>query len=119
MIDCEVGFIDQLRVGQYKKQLNEDLKKLLSPWAYDDQNSITFSDVMYRSQILLYIENRPYINYVSQLNITHTGKEVTSKGFRTCRLLPIQLMNMTLKLQAHILLKINLLYGFNLNNPFL
>ena len=59
-IDCTVGFIDQLSVGQYKKQLNEDLKKLLSPWAYDDQNSITFSDVMYRSQILLYIENRPY-----------------------------------------------------------
>ncbi len=85
-IDCEVGFIDQLRVGQYKKQLNEDLKKLLSPWAYDDQNSITFSDVMYRSQILLYIENRPYVNYVSQLKITQTGKQVTSKGISSMRI---------------------------------
>ena len=85
-IDCEVGFIDQLSVGQYKKQLDEDLKKLFSPWAYDDQNSITFSDVMYRSQILLYIENRPYINYVSQLKITQTGKQVTSKGISHMRI---------------------------------
>ena len=35
---------------------------------------------MYRSQILLYVENRSYIDYVSQLSITHLGKEVNSEG---------------------------------------
>lgn len=86
MIYCKVGFIDQLRVGQYKKQLNEDLKKLLSPWAYEDENSITFSDVLYRSQILLYIENRPYISHVNQFNITQQEVNVITQGIGDMRI---------------------------------
>ena len=88
-IDCEVGFVDQLRVGQYKKQLNEDLKQLLSPWAYEDENSITFSGVVYRSQILLYVENRPYIDYVTELSIIQKGRQVTSKGVGNMKIVSI------------------------------
>ena len=82
-INCKVGFINQLRVGEYKKQLNDDLKKLLSPWASDDKKSVTFSNVLYRSEILLYVERRPYIKYVNKLSITRTideGNEIISSG---------------------------------------
>ena len=69
--------------------MNEDLKRLLSPWAYDSESTITFSDVLHRSQIYLYVENRPYVNYVSQLGITRKideRSEVTSSGISNMKI---------------------------------
>ncbi|MFT3681152.1 MAG: hypothetical protein QM791_12820 [Ferruginibacter sp.] len=55
----------------YKYVLNEDLKKFLSPWAYDDGKEISFGSVYQKSSILNFIEERKYVDVVLDFSATH------------------------------------------------
>ena len=55
--------------GYYLKQLNEDLKRYLSPWAYEEQADITFGSSIYSSTIIHFIEKRPYVDYVANFKL--------------------------------------------------
>ena len=52
----------------YNNQLNEDLKAFLAPWTSDPEN-FNFYRTLYKSQILYFIEQRPYVDYVDITNI--------------------------------------------------
>lgn len=67
--------------GFYLNQLNEDIKRFLSPWAYEEQADITFGSSIHSSALIYFIENRPYIDYVSNLKlIEHIGINAGSQG---------------------------------------
>ncbi|MGL5892602.1 MAG: baseplate J/gp47 family protein, partial [Bacteroidia bacterium] len=51
--------------GYYKNQLNEDIKKFLSPWAYEEGSDIRFGGKLHASFILNFIEEREYVDYVT------------------------------------------------------
>lgn len=48
----------------YQKELNTDLMRLLSPWAFDETHDIAFERKLYKSRIINYIEERHYVDFV-------------------------------------------------------
>ena len=63
--DFSVRFYEQYDPKGYAKILNEALKKYLSPWAYDDYSEIQFGGALYKSRVIAFIEELPYVDFIS------------------------------------------------------
>ncbi len=70
-ISCTVGFYEGRDPGYYLRQLDTDLKEFLSPWAFDYDEDIVFGGQIHRSQIIHFIEQREYIDFVVNLELWH------------------------------------------------
>ncbi|NEQ45471.1 MAG: hypothetical protein F6K00_18790 [Leptolyngbya sp. SIOISBB] len=70
-VDARVSFRQGLDAGYYAGVLNEDLRRFLSPWAYEDGEDIVFGGQIYRSEILAFIEGRDYVDYITDFNLYH------------------------------------------------
>ena len=74
-ITCDVkltsGFSDKT---YYANQLNEDLKSFIAPWIVDSNFIPSFDGIIYKSQIINFIEERPYIDYVINFDVTKNSK---------------------------------------------
>lgn len=55
--------------GFYRQQLNEDINRFLSPWAYEDSADIVIGGRVYANVIINFIDTRPYVDYVSNLKL--------------------------------------------------
>ncbi len=77
----------QANFGYYRRQLEQEIIGLLSPWKVDKGAEIHFGGKIYRSSILNFIEERTYVDYVlnfemdigEQLNL----REATSSTARS------------------------------------
>lgn len=59
-----------LDVPFYQQQLDEDLKKFISPWAFEQQTMPIFNQQkMYVAAIVDFIDELPYIHHIRQLKI--------------------------------------------------
>lgn len=61
----DVEFYSEYDPGMYTTILNEDIQKFLSPWAFGISEDIMFGGKLHKSVILNYIENRDYVDYVT------------------------------------------------------
>lgn len=66
-----VFFISGYDKGYYTKKLNEDIKKFLSPWAFDEGSDIVFGGKIHASYILNFVEEREYVDYVTGFEMYH------------------------------------------------
>ncbi len=71
LVDFKVGFIEGKDAGYYGNLLNEEIKKYLSPWAYEEGEDITFGGKIFSSDILAFIENRDYVDFVNDFKLYH------------------------------------------------
>lgn len=71
LVEADVGFMPGFDPGFYGNQLNEDLKRFLSPWAYEEGEDIIFGGKVFRSDILAFIEKRPYVDFVNNFKLYH------------------------------------------------
>lgn len=55
--------------GFYLQQLNEDLRRFLSPWAYEDTAEIEIGGRIYANVLINFIEERPYVDYVAKIKL--------------------------------------------------
>ena len=55
--------------GYYLKQLNEELVRFLSPWAYEEQSDISFGSSIHGSAVVHFLETRPYVDYIANLKL--------------------------------------------------
>lgn len=55
--------------GYYDKLLVEDIKKFLSPWAYDEGADIVFGGKIHASYIINFIEERSYVDYLTDFTM--------------------------------------------------
>ncbi len=80
LVDCKVAFRTGMDPGFYRNQLEQDIHRFLSPWAYDEGKDITFGGKVYKSEILAFIEGRDYVDYVINFHLYHRflGKNTTS-----------------------------------------
>ncbi|PXY46380.1 baseplate J/gp47 family protein [Flavobacterium hydrophilum] len=69
IIKLDVKFYPQYDENFHKKQLNEDLIKFLSPWAFDTSKQIIFGVELQRSIVIEYIENLHYVDFLSTLEM--------------------------------------------------
>lgn len=49
----------------YKKQLKEEIEQFLAPWAYDHETDIEFGGKISKSVLIDFIEERPYVDFLS------------------------------------------------------
>jgi hypothetical protein len=58
----------------YVQVLNTEIVRFLSPWAYDNASEIAFGGTIYRSALLDFVEERPYVDYVTQFEMYHINE---------------------------------------------
>ena len=72
-IQVQVKVLVALREGLnplfYRKQLDEDLKKFLAPWAFDEGADVLFGGKLYANTVLNFIDNRPYVDYARNIEL--------------------------------------------------
>jgi len=77
-VDLKVAFKQGYDYGYYSEQLNKDLKIFLSPWAYDKGEDIIFGGKISRSDILYFVENLEYVDFITQFDVYHLLDEKTA-----------------------------------------
>ncbi|MCE7991886.1 MAG: hypothetical protein HEP71_07895 [Roseivirga sp.] len=63
-IHCAVKFNEGLDQVYYQAELQSDLMRLLSPWAFDEDKAINFERKLHKSLVINHIEELSYINFV-------------------------------------------------------
>ncbi|QIL74986.1 baseplate J/gp47 family protein [Hymenobacter sp. HDW8] len=58
----------------YVKQLQEAITRFLSPWAFPGrESSISFGGKIYKSVLLNFVEEQPYVDYVTDFQLFHSA----------------------------------------------
>ncbi|MCG2418342.1 baseplate J/gp47 family protein [Aequorivita sp. F47161] len=70
-VKFNVGFDENF----YTKQLEEDIKKYLSPWAFSDTSALNFGVSFHRNKLISYLENQHYIDFLEDVVVKHRTSE--------------------------------------------
>lgn len=65
--------------GYLTQQLNNDIKKFLAPWAYDEGADISFGGKMHASHIINFVEERAYVDYIEDFYMYRSVNNVPDK----------------------------------------
>jgi hypothetical protein len=63
--------------GYYTTQLEQDIVRFLSPWLYDEAEDLTFGGRVHRSSILNFIDEREYVDFVTDFEMDHIVDDET------------------------------------------
>ena len=77
-ISLKVRFNSGYDENYYQKVLQQDLTRLLSPWAFEKTIDLQFGATLHQSIVISYIEKLPYIDHITDLKIKHKGEIKTS-----------------------------------------
>lgn len=69
-----VKFFEQFDEEFYKKQLDEDIKKYISPWAFVADRSIVFDVSLNTNLMLNYVEHLQYVDYIDNIAVYVDGQ---------------------------------------------
>ena len=84
LVDCKVTFYAGFDPGFYGIQLQEDLRRFLSPWAYEEGKDIIFGGKVFKSEILAFVEGRPYVDFVVNFQLYHRFEGAGLPGGISC-----------------------------------
>jgi hypothetical protein len=59
----------------YIQTLQEEITRFLTPWAYSPEADIAFGGTVRKSVLINFIEERPYVDYISQVRMYHRTAE--------------------------------------------
>jgi hypothetical protein len=85
-VQADVVFAAGRDPGYYEGVLNDDLRRFLSPWAYEDGEDILFGARIYRSDILAFVEGREYVDHVTDLQLYHSFDGPPRDGIGSMRI---------------------------------
>jgi hypothetical protein len=66
-----VKFMSGVDKGSNLKRLNKDLIRHLTPWAFDASSELVFSGKIYASNVINFIEERSYVDYITCFKMIH------------------------------------------------
>ncbi len=70
-LDFNVKFYDNLSESFYLQLLNTEIEQFLCPWAFNNTIEITFGGKIYKSALLNFVEERPYVDFVTCFKMNH------------------------------------------------
>ena len=70
-VDFKVAFRPGVDQGEYTNQLNLDIIRFLSPWAFDEGEDLIFNGRIHRSMILNFVEELWYVDFVTCFKMFH------------------------------------------------
>jgi len=76
-VSFNVQFVKGKDKGYYTQLLEEDIQKYLTPWLYDEGADISFGGTLHRSLIINFIEEREYVDFLTDFQMTHITEEQT------------------------------------------
>ncbi|KQT20919.1 hypothetical protein ASG22_15995 [Chryseobacterium sp. Leaf405] len=68
-VQTKVKFFEQYDEIFYLKQLDEDIKKYISPWAFTDAKDIDFNVELNVNHLINYLEQLYYVDYIDEIKI--------------------------------------------------
>ncbi len=79
-IICKVMLTKEasLNSGFFLTQLNTEINRFISPWLFGDKEEAKIGNSLYKSDILLFIKKRAYVEYVSSFSVVHFSKSKTN-----------------------------------------
>lgn len=78
-VEAKIRFKTGFDENFYTGVLNQDITKLLSPWAFDTTSEIKFGQSLQLSVLISYIEKLGYVDYVEDVKLLQ--KTSANKGF--------------------------------------
>jgi len=75
-----VRFKADVDARYYKQQINADLNRFLSPWAYEEGSDIVIGEKIYANSIINFLDQRPYVDYVVELKLFSSTNGVDFKA---------------------------------------
>lgn len=74
LLDFKVRFLSAGDFGVYRDQLNSAIKSFLTPWAFTNTDGIHFGGSINKSVLLNFIEEQPYVDFVTDLKMYHVDE---------------------------------------------
>lgn len=68
-VETLVKFFEQYDESFYTRQLDEDIKKYISPWAFTESKDIDFNIKLNVNQLISYLEQLYYVDYIDEIKI--------------------------------------------------
>lgn len=59
----------------YSRKLKEELVAFMAPWAFVQGSDITFGGAIHKSVLINFIEERPYVNFITNVMMFHTASD--------------------------------------------
>ena len=72
LADFKVRLFDGLDETFYEELLNQEIIDFLSPWASGSGAEIEFGGKVFKSVLVNFVEERPYVDYVEDFKLSHT-----------------------------------------------
>ncbi len=76
-LDFKVRFYPEYPYNYYRQQLQQALIAALTPWAYDKTRDIEFGGCLYRSVLLDFVEELPYVDFVTDFKMKRVSADGT------------------------------------------
>jgi hypothetical protein len=73
-LDFKVKFHEHMDESFYRQLLDTEIERFLSPWAFDQTREISFGGKIVKSVLLNFVEERPYVDFVSCFKMNHIIK---------------------------------------------
>jgi hypothetical protein len=64
----------------YKERLQQEITQFLTPWAFASDADISFGGKIYKSVLIDFIEERPYVDFITNVQLFHRIDEVTAES---------------------------------------
>jgi len=61
-----IGFTEGTDENFFKDKLRRDVQEFLAPWAFDPVAQVAFGGSIFRSTVLKFVEERPYVDFVTE-----------------------------------------------------
>lgn len=71
-VACHLRFKPGNDPGWCLRQLNDEMSRYLSPWLFNDGVEVQFGGSVSRSDVMGFIERRPYVDFVTALSLVLT-----------------------------------------------
>lgn len=81
--EVRIAFKLQLVAGYtdftyYSNLLKQEITSYLTPWAYNNQVEVQFGGKVYKSSLINFIEERPYVEYITDVKMYHIINQVNN-----------------------------------------
>lgn len=71
-VSCNVCFTKDADETNSLKEMDKAIARFLSPWAFPGGGSPSFGGKIYKSTLINFVEDLPYVDYVTDFKLTHT-----------------------------------------------
>ncbi|MCL6258870.1 baseplate J/gp47 family protein [Aquiflexum sp. TKW24L] len=78
-LEFEVRFHDNMDEVFYRNLLDIEIEQFLCPWAWDSNQKLTFGGKINKSTLINFVEERPYVDFLSCFKIHHIIRDEEGK----------------------------------------